>query len=65
MKNVSRGFGGLAVILVLSLGMAVAQTSAARYDQDIQVKVSHQLSEKKQFSNVKSSVEDGHADRHG
>jgi hyperosmotically inducible periplasmic protein len=58
MKNVSRGFGVLAV-LVLSLGMAVAQTSAARYDQDIQAKVSHQLSEKKQFSHVRSSVEDG------
>ena len=37
----------------------LAQTSAARYDQDIQAKVSHQFADKKQFRNVSSSVEDG------
>ena len=58
MKNFSRGFAALLATLILSVGLS-AQTSAGRYDQDIQAKVSHQLSEKKQFRNVSSSVEDG------
>jgi hyperosmotically inducible periplasmic protein len=58
MKNFSRGFAALLPTLVLSVGLS-AQTSAGRYDQDIQAKVSHQLSEKKQFRNLSSSVEDG------
>lgn len=58
MKNFSRGFAGFAAALVLTVGLS-AQTSAGRYDPDIQAKLSHQLSEKKQFRNVASSVEDG------
>ena len=58
MKNFSRGFAALVTTLILSLGLW-AQTSAGRYDQDIQARVLHQLSEKKQFRNVSSSVEDG------
>src|SRR5450432_440958 len=59
MKNVLRGLAGSLAISVLSVGLAAAQTSAARYDQDIQSKVSHQFGVKKQFRNVSSSVEDG------
>ena len=59
MKNISRGVAGFLASLVLTSGMVLAQSSAARYDQDIQTKVSHQLAEKKQFRNVSSSVEDG------
>ena len=58
MKNFSRGFAASVTTLILSLGLW-AQTSAGRYDQDIQARVLHQLSEKKQFRNVSSSVEDG------
>jgi len=58
MKNFSRGFAALVTTLILSLGLW-AQSSAGRYDQDIQARVLHQLSEKKQFRNVSSSVEDG------
>ena len=58
MKNFSRGFAALVSTLILSLGLW-AQSSAGRYDQDIQARVLHQLSEKKQFRNVSSSVEDG------
>jgi hyperosmotically inducible periplasmic protein len=58
MRNFSRGFAALVTTLILSVGLS-AQTSAGRYDQDIQAKVSHQLSEKKQFRNVSFSVEDG------
>ncbi len=59
MKHFSKGFAGFLGVMVLSTGMALAQSSAGRYDQDIQSKVSHELAEKKQFQNVNSSVEDG------
>jgi hyperosmotically inducible protein len=58
MKNVLKGFAGFLVVLVFSAGLA-AQTSAARYDQDIQAKVAHQFADKKEFHHVTSSVEDG------
>jgi len=59
MKNVSKGFAASLSVLILGAGLAAAQSSAARYDQDIQAKVLHQLADKKEFRNVSSSVEDG------
>lgn len=59
MKNALRGWAGFLSVLVFGVGLASAETSAARYDQDIQAKVSHQLADKKQFRNLSSSVEDG------
>jgi osmotically-inducible protein OsmY len=59
MKGILKGFAGSLAVLVLAGGMAAAQSSATRYDQDIQAKVTHQFADKKEFHNVKSSVEDG------
>jgi hyperosmotically inducible periplasmic protein len=59
MKTVLRGLAVSLAVLVVGVGLAAGQNSAARYDQDIQAKVSHQLADKKQFRNVGSSVEDG------
>jgi hyperosmotically inducible periplasmic protein len=42
----------------LSLG-AAAQSSAARYDNDIQAKATQQLQDKKEFRNVQAVTEDG------
>ncbi len=58
MKTVLKGFAGFLAVLVLNGGL-LAQTSAARYDQDIQTKVTRQFADKKEFRNVTSSVEDG------
>lgn len=47
-------------VLAVSSAMLSAQTvSAARYDNEIQSKVTQKLSAKSQFKNVKSNVEDG------
>jgi len=59
MKTISRMVGSLLAVGILSVGLA-AQTSAAnRYDSSIQTKVTQQLAEKKEFSRVQASVEDG------
>ena len=58
----SKGFMGIAASL-LAVGLLsatlMAQTSAARYDNQVQNTVAHKLASKNQFSNVSSSVEDG------
>lgn len=59
MRKISKRFAGVLAAFILCVGLAAAQTSAGRYDKDIQSKVSHKLAEKKQFSKVNSSVEDG------
>ena len=43
---------------VLSLSLA-AQTGNARYDSDIQTRVTRQLSKKKEFRNLQAATEDG------
>jgi osmotically-inducible protein OsmY len=43
---------------VLSAGLA-AQTTSARYDSDIQVRVTQQLTKKKDFRNLQATTEDG------
>jgi len=54
---------GRLVGTVLAVGlmgtMLVAQTAAARYDNQIQTAVTQKLASKSQFSDVKASVEDG------
>jgi osmotically-inducible protein OsmY len=51
--------GSLAAVTLLA-GMTLAQpASSARYDSSIEQKVTQDLSQKKQFSNVQASVEDG------
>jgi hyperosmotically inducible protein len=57
MKNSLKGLAAVLGVGFLSVGLA-AET-AARYDQQIQVKVSQQLAQKKQFRNLQASVDDG------
>jgi len=47
------------VVSLFSVGLAAATTSAARYDDSIQSKVTQSLAAKKQFSRIQASVEDG------
>ena len=58
MNRIWKAIGSVAVVAVLSGGL-IAQTGAARYDNDIQAQVTKRLAEKKQFRNVQSTVEDG------
>jgi hyperosmotically inducible protein len=51
-----------ALILPLGIGLlsvGLMAETAARFDQEIQTKVTQELSQKKQFANVQASVEDG------
>src|ERR1700753_4088973 len=57
-KNLLRMAGSLLLAGGLSASV-FAQTSAARFDNPIQTAVTEKLASKKQFTNVKSSVEDG------
>jgi hyperosmotically inducible periplasmic protein len=57
-KNLLRMAGSLVLAGALSASV-FAQTSAARYDNPTQAAVNEKLAAKKQFTNVKSSVEDG------
>jgi len=57
MKNILKGLAAVLGVGFLSVGLA-AET-AARYDQQIQVKVTQQLAQKKQFRNLQASVDDG------
>jgi osmotically-inducible protein OsmY len=59
MTKVWKSIGGVLTVGLLS-AMLIAQTpAAARYDTEIQTTVEHKLAAKKQFSDVKSSVNDG------
>jgi hyperosmotically inducible periplasmic protein len=51
--------GSLLAVALLSATLVAETTSAARYDSQVQDVVSHKLTTKKQFNNVKASVEDG------
>jgi|SRR5580704_7598332 hyperosmotically inducible protein len=57
MKNILKGLTSFLGIGLISVGLA-AQT-AARYDQEIQTKVTQELAQKKEFRNLQASVEDG------
>ncbi len=51
--------GSLLAIGLLSATLVAETASAARYDTQVQEVVSHKLATKKQFTDVKASVEDG------
>jgi hyperosmotically inducible protein len=58
MKNVLRAMTSFLAVGVLGVGMA-AQTTSARYDSDIQARVTQQLTKKQDFRNLQASTEDG------
>jgi osmotically-inducible protein OsmY len=58
MKNLFRALASFLLVGVLSIG-AAAQANAARYDSDIQSRVSNELNKKAEFHNLQASTEDG------
>jgi len=58
MKNLFRSLASFLLVGVLSIG-AAAQAGAARYDNDIQSRVSNELGKKAVFHNLQASTEDG------
>ena len=58
MKNILRATTSLLALGVLSVGLA-AQTTSARYDNDIQTRVTQQLTRKPEFRNLQATTEDG------
>ena len=59
MKGIFRVVGLLLGMSLVSIGLAAQTNSANRYDSSIQTKVTQQLAQKKEFSRVQASVEDG------
>lgn len=51
--------GSLLAVALMGATLVAETTPAARYDSKVQETVSHKLATKKQFTNVKSTVEDG------
>ena len=58
MKDILRGMASFLAVGVLSVSLA-AQTTSARYDSDIQSRVTQQLTKKQEFRNLQASTEDG------
>jgi hyperosmotically inducible protein len=58
MKNIFRTVGSFLAVGILSAGLA-AQTASARYDNDIQTRVTKQLEKNKDFRNLQARTEDG------
>jgi hyperosmotically inducible periplasmic protein len=58
MKNILRTVGSFLAVGILSASLA-AQTASARYDNDIQSRVTKQLQKNKDFRNLQASTEDG------
>ena len=58
MKINLRALTSSLAVSILSVGLA-AQTTSARYDSDIQSRVSQQLDKKQEFRNLQASTEDG------
>jgi hyperosmotically inducible protein len=58
MNNIYRAMISFLAVGVLSVGLA-AQTASARYDSDIQARVTQQLAKKKDFNNLRAATEDG------
>ena len=58
MKNLSRALASFLMVGMLSVGLA-AETAAARYDNDIEARVSQELAKKKNFEKLQASVDDG------
>jgi hyperosmotically inducible protein len=58
MNNIFKAMTSFLAVGVLSVGLA-AQTASARYDSDIQTRVTQQLAKKKDFHNLQATTEDG------
>jgi hyperosmotically inducible protein len=58
MKSILRTTASFLAVGILSAGLA-AQTASARYDSDIQTRVTQQLAKKSDFRNLQASTEDG------
>jgi hyperosmotically inducible protein len=58
-KSLLKTAGTLLAVAVLGATLVAQTASATRYDNQIQSTVTHKLAAKRQFSSVKSSVEDG------
>src|ERR1700682_1971205 len=58
MKNILRGMASFLAVGVLSVSLS-APTTSARYDSDIQSRVTQQLRKKPEFRNLQASTEDG------
>ena len=58
MKLILRALASFLAVSILSAGLA-AQTTSARYDSDIQIRVTQQLAKKHEFRNLQASTEDG------
>ena len=59
MKGIFRVVGLFLGLSLASIGLAAQTSSASRYDNSIQTRVTQQLSQKKEFSRVQANVEDG------
>jgi len=59
MKNIWKFVALFLAVALLQTGLLAQTTSAARYDNAIQIKVAQKLADKKDFRNVKASTEDG------
>ena len=58
MKNILKATASFLAVGILSVGLA-AQTASARYDSDIQNRVTQQLTKKQEFRNLQATTEDG------
>ena len=58
MNSMLRAVTSFLAVGVLSAGLA-AETSNARYDGDIQTRVTQQLAKKKDFRNLQATTDDG------
>jgi len=59
MKSMKNTAGALVAVALLSVALFADTGAAARYDNQVQNAVAQKLSSKKQFRDVKASVEDG------
>jgi len=57
--NLKKVAGSLLAVGLLSVSLMAEPTTASRYDQQIQNNATQKLASKSQYSNVKTSVEDG------
>lgn len=58
MSNILRALTSFLTVGMLSVGLA-AQTSSARFDSDVQTRVTQQLAKQKNLGNVQAATEDG------
>src|SRR5712692_3160603 len=58
MKSILRTMASFLAVGILSAGL-MAQTASARYDSDIQTRVTQQLAKKQDFRNLQATTEDG------